>query len=147
MAYATTADLDGAYGVERIDMLADMRGLGVRDAVKITRALDDASALIDGYISQRYALPLPSVPAVLREACLSITVYKLATDPAALAEDMRARYEDALRFLRDVAGAKAALGLSTRADQAGGSGSTSSPQSAIVDSDTRMFSRRTMRGI
>lgn len=147
MPYASTSNIEDSYGAGRLDMLS-ADDAGVRDAAKIARALDDASALIDGYISQRYPLPLTTVPAVLREACVSIAVYKLATDPTALTEDMRARYDDALRFLRDVATSKAALGIPTLADGASAAAvEAASPQVAIIESAPREFTRAKLRRI
>lgn len=148
MPYASADNIAASWGAGRLDMLAQADD-GTRDDAKVARALDDASALIDGYISQRYPLPLPSVPAVLREACVSIAVYKLATDPGALTEDIRARYDDALRFLRDVASSKAALGLPTLADAAASSAAAqvASPQIAIIESAPREFTRAKLRRI
>lgn len=145
MPYATIANIEESYGAARLDMLSDLDGNGTRDEAKIARALDDASALIDGYVSQRYALPISPVPPVLREACVSIAVYKLATDPTLLTEDMRARYADALKFLRDVAAAKAALGIPTLADAASGAAQAASPQAVIIDGPARVFSRDSLR--
>jgi phage gp36-like protein len=144
MPYATEQDIADSYGSARLDMLADI-GAGTRDDAKIARALDGASATIDGYISQRYALPLPSTPAVLRQACIDIAVYRLASDATLLTDDIRQRYEDAIAFLKDVAKAVAALGLPTRADQASGATDAASPQTVLVDADPRVFSRQSLR--
>lgn len=152
MTYATDQDIEQSYGADRLDMLASVDG--VRDTTKIARALADASALIDGYICNKYALPLAGPagggqsegPAVLREACVSIAVYKL-TDPATLTEDARKRFDDSIGFLKDIARGLVGLGLPTRGDAAAGAASQAmaSPQTVLVDADQRMFTRQSLR--
>lgn len=155
MPYASAQDLADAYGADRILMLAATTGPAgggqevVRDDAKIARALDSASGVIDGYLSVRYSLPLPTTPATLKDACVAIAVYRLASDPGALTDDMRQRYEDAIAFLKDVAKGIAGIGVLTtaeqRAQQAAGSAALASPQTVLVDADPRVFSRQLLR--
>jgi phage gp36-like protein len=145
MAYATEANIIDLYGAELLDMLADKSGDGVRDAAAIARALDDAASLIDGYLSQRYTLPLPAVPAFLRTMCIDITLYRLASNPALLSEDARRRYDDALRFLRDIAAGRASLGLPAGAD--GAASEAAGAQVVIIESAGRVFSRDKLRSL
>jgi phage gp36-like protein len=145
MAYATEANIIELYGAELLDMLADKSGDGVRDAAAIARALDDASSLIDGYLSQRYTLPLPAVPAFLRAMCIDITLYRLASNPALLSEDARRRYDDALRFLRDIGAGRASLGLPAGAD--GTASEATGAQVVIIESGGRVFSRDKLRSL
>ena len=145
MAYATDADIIDLYGNDMLDRLADRDGDGVADAPKVQRALDDAAALIDGYIATRVTLPLASVPAVLKNLSIDIAVYRLATDAGLLSEDARKRYEDAIQFLRDCAAGKAAI------PQPAAPGSNPAekapPQTGILDGSPRVFDRRSMRGL
>jgi phage gp36-like protein len=147
--YATEQDMIDLYGANRIDMLADITGDGVRDAAKIARALATASDLIDGYISNRYALPLPRTTGALTDCCVSIAVYRMAAGPALLTEDIRTRYEDAIKYLRDVAAGKAALGgIPTAAASAGAAAAaseTASPQAVVLSGPPRLFSRDSLR--
>ncbi len=148
MPYASAQDLADAYGADRVLMLAT-KDDGTRDEAKIARALDSASGVIDGYLSVRYSLPLPTTPATLKDACVAIAVYRLASDPGALTDDMRQRYEDAIAFLKDVAKGIAGIGVMTtaeqRAQQAAGSAALASPQTVLVDADPRVFSRQLLR--
>lgn len=146
MAYATDADIIDLYGNDMLDRLADRDGDGVADAPKVQRALDDAAALIDGYIATRVVLPLVTVPAVLRNLSIDIAVYRLATDAGLLSEDARKRYEDAIQFLRDVAAGRAAI-PQPPAPGASGPGEAASPQTVILDGADRVFSRRSLRGL
>lgn len=144
MAYASDADIIALHSEETLNRLADLDGNGTRDAAKVDRALDDAAALIDGYIGQRFPLPLSPVPAVLKNLSIDIAVYRLATDAGLLAEDMRRRYDDALAFLRDVAKGIATLPV-PRLTEAPVT-ETSAPNVILIDSAPRLFSRQGMKG-
>jgi phage gp36-like protein len=145
MAYASEADIIDLHGTELLDLLADKTGDGVRDAAAIARALDDAGSLIDGYLSQRYTLPLPQVPALLKTICIDIALYRLASNPALLSDDARRRYDDALRFLRDIGAGKAALGLPAVND--GAASEADGAQIVLIESGARVFSRDTLRSL
>ena len=143
MSYATEADIIALHSAEALDRLADLDGNGARDADKIARALDDAAALIDGYIGQRFPLPLTPPPAVLKNLSIDIAVYRLATDAGLLAEDMRRRYEDAIAFLRDVAKGVATLPVPRLPGEP--APPTGSPNVVLIDSAPRLFSRDSLR--
>ena len=146
MAYAAASDISDLYGDDTLNRLADRDGDGLADAPKVARALDDAAALIDGYISLRVTLPLPSVPAVLKNLSIDIAMYRLATDAGLLSEDARKRYEDAIQFLRDVAAGRASIPLPAQPG-ATPSAETASPQTVILDGPQRLFSRTSLRGL
>lgn len=98
--YATAEELTAAAPEH---LVAHLTGTESPDETAITRALDDASSEIDGYIGSRYTLPLPTVPDVLRRICVDIALYRLMNLRAlGDLEDARKRYEDAIRFLKDV---------------------------------------------
>ena len=65
MRYAETSDLILRYGEPELSILTDLTGAGVVDTDKCNVVLDDASALIDGYLAGRYPLPLAHVPTAL----------------------------------------------------------------------------------
>lgn len=143
MAYAGKDDLVALHGLDTIDRLADRDGNGSADDATIARALDDASALIDGYIAIRVALPLTPVPAVVKNLAIDIAIYRLAIDAGLLAEDMRKRYEDAVSFLKDVARGIATVPQPKPADAP--TTPAASPQSVLVDGPPRLFGRHALR--
>jgi len=77
------------------------------DAV-LTKALDDASAEIDGYAGSRYLLPLAPVPGIVPILCCDIARYRLQVNTAG--EQVKERYEAALKFLRTVANGNVKIG-------------------------------------
>jgi phage gp36-like protein len=111
VAYATQQDMTDRYGEPRILQLTDREDppAGVIDATLLQRRLDDATAVIDGYLVGRYALPLTVAPAILKVHCCSLTMYTLLGESAdkdsAAAQDKR----DALAYLEKVARGDIAL--------------------------------------
>lgn len=91
MSYATVDDLQARLGEPRLVQLTDLAdpGIGLVDRGVAQKALDDATAEIDGYLAGRYALPLATPPAVLRVHCVSLAHYRLlgsAADEVTLAD-------------------------------------------------------------
>ena len=139
--YATRQQMEDAYGADQIALLST-RDVEV-DEDSITRALSDASALIDTYLSGRYKLPLAATAPVLVRPCVDIACYYLAQQATMLTDELRQRYEDAVKLLRDFAEGRATLSLDTDDDGKAESG----PQVISVSGPPRLFSRETMRDI
>ena len=100
MPYATLADLISRFGEqELIEQTDRVSGVNV-DVAIVARELDYASAVIDGYLAARYALPLPAVPDLLVGLCCDLVRYALYTDAAP--DIVRDRYRDAAARLRDI---------------------------------------------
>jgi phage gp36-like protein len=78
----------------------------IDDATR-TASLEAASSLADGYLAVVYALPLSSYGSDLTRAVVSIAVYDLMVRRGYSAdgadEEIRRRYEDAIRWLEKVA--------------------------------------------
>lgn len=113
--YATLQDVQDRIGERELIALTDRSDppLGVVDATVVERALADASAQIDAYLAGRYTLPLNNVPAELRRMAVEMGLYHLQSlRPLGDIEDTRKRYEDCLRFLRELSDGKRSLGLS-----------------------------------
>lgn len=109
--YATAADIDATYGTELLDLLADTAGDGVRDEAAIGRALDDAGAVIDGYVSARHALPLPAVPPLLRSLAMDLAIHRLALRPGNMTDEIEARAKEARKTLEAIGAGRSGLGL------------------------------------
>jgi phage gp36-like protein len=134
MAYATLADLEAAFGVKELVVLADRDRDQVPDAPVVGRAIEDAEGEINSYLASRYILPLDPVPAQIRAITCDIARYRMdAANPRQATKD---RYEAALATLRDLSVGKATLG--TSAALAGDPNSTTPPpaqvQSYVPDS-------------
>jgi len=103
MPYATPKDVLDRHPLQRIAEVTD------QDAEKVQKrrvgvAVEDASSEIDSYIGKVYPLPLASPPPVLKRICVDIAVYRMMSllDKESV-EDARRRYEDAIKWLQDIA--------------------------------------------
>lgn len=138
MAYLTLAELENRIGRNALLDVADRDHSGDIDALVVERAIQDASELIDSYLSKRYTLPLSVVPAPLARIACDLTVHYLAAE-GTITDDKRRRHDDAIKYLSDIA-----LG---RVDVIGAAGETvvtSGAGSVEFESEARLFNRRTM---
>lgn len=118
MAYATQADMEERFGETELAQITDLENGTTVDEDVLSAAIDDASSEMDGYIGTRHDLPLEDPPEILRMLCCDIARYHLYK--AQPTETVRKRYEDAIRFLRDVASGKAGLGVTPPPVNSGG---------------------------
>ena len=81
MPYATQTDMETRFGVDELIQRTSRTGAAI-DTDVLGRALADADAEIDSYLASRYALPLPSTPAVLVRLACDITRYQLFDEGA-----------------------------------------------------------------
>lgn len=109
--YAARQDMIDRFGEAEIRQLTDRRDppAGAIDDTVLTEALEDADGLIDSYLAGRYALPLADVPKILKRYACDIARFYLWKDNAG--EIVRQAYQDAEKFLKDVAAGKAGIGL------------------------------------
>lgn len=102
-AYTTLAALTARFGTDMLIRVTDRAVLptGEIDAAAVAKACDDATALIDGYLAGRYALPLAEVPPLIAALAEDVAIYRLhAYEPDS---KIKADYEAAIRSLRDIA--------------------------------------------
>ena len=128
MAYAALADFEQRYGGDEVVQRESMLGAGA-----LNRALSDADAEINSYVSGRYVVPLSPVPTTITRIACAIARYHVLGDAAT--ETARRAYEDARAFLRDVQAGRAQLDGADQVSDATGA--------ATVDyvTDERLFSR------
>ena len=82
MAYCTIADLQAAYGADRISAWSRL------DPDTADRAIVDAGAEIDGYLlSGGYAVPLPGAPANIKKYAIDIASANLVLSAGVLEAD------------------------------------------------------------
>ena len=111
MAYASVNDMIVQLGEDEVVSLSDRLNSGVVNDVLVTNALASASSEIDSYLATRHQVPLTVVPSMLKTRCVEIAYYLLCRGARVMNDDVRELYNDAVRWLRDVAAGKASLGL------------------------------------
>lgn len=135
MSYATLNDATQLYGEDYV-LTSVVRIEGEPDTDSFTRALAKASSEIDSYLSTRYDVPIDPVPPLLVQYTVDIAIYRCSSAPGAgLSEEKRVRYDDALKWLRDVSKGVAGLGLDEPEDN-----HEHLPQLASTNEE-RLFSR------
>lgn len=137
-AYASTDDLKNpALGLPA-------KALQGVNTVDLEDALISASDTMDSYLSNRFALPILVWARDMRGACATIAAYTLLAgrgfNPQAGSADeqVRLRYEDAIRWLKDCA-----RGLAT---PAGIEDSTPAIDAGLVETESPLFNTTQKRG-
>lgn len=150
MSYAAKSDIEARLHVED---LRRMCFFGVPDDYETTElydaarddavetrcltALADAADFMDGFLAERYAVPVSPVPGVLRTLNADIAVYYLhALKQGPEGTQWEKRYEAAVKMLEKFQKGEVSLGASVAA------GATL----AEFSGETRIFTRPKMRG-
>ena len=112
-AYTT---LENFIDAVTLDVAIELTNLSDAETTSVdvdvfNRAQEKTSALIDGYISNRYTLPLATVPPLLAGIEVDLLYYELARNGGD--EEARKRYDDAIKRLLDIHNGKLSLGLPT----------------------------------
>lgn len=105
MPYVTQAEMVTRFGERELRELTDRTNLNAIDGAVVARAIADAEAECDSWLSVRYSVPLASPSDRLRAVAADIARYRLWADGAP--EHVRRAYEDALGWLRAVAAGSA----------------------------------------
>ncbi len=113
----------------------------------IERAIVDASSEIDGYLNKRYSTPLGNVPNVISKICKDIALYniflRIGIKQGSAEESYYNQYKQDIKYLENVAKGLIDIGVST-VEQ---SGTSNNIGDFRVNSNKRMFSRQTLRGL
>ena len=110
MTYATRQDMIDRFGEGDLARLTDRADppLEAIDDTVLNAALADAKAQIDAYVAARYALPLPTVPTVLKGYECDLAWFILQRQHPT--DEATARHKAAMSFLRDVSTGRVSLG-------------------------------------
>ncbi|MBL1321514.1 MAG: DUF1320 domain-containing protein [Methylophaga sp.] len=108
MTYCTQQNLIDRYGNQELLLIIDRDQDGTLDSAIIDLAIADAAAEIDSYLATVYTLPLSSTPAVLTIYACDIARYRLYDDRTT--DEVKDRYEKAIKWLTKVAEGKVTLG-------------------------------------
>jgi phage gp36-like protein len=103
--YCTQADLIAeALSEDELIQLTDDEGMQAVNTARVNAAIDAAGQLIDGYLRGRYTLPLDPVPGIIKQLCITISVYNVyrRRRMAAMPESLEKRYAADLKLLGDI---------------------------------------------
>lgn len=143
MAYHVLDDLTatGLTEGELIQLTNDDAGAVTVDEARYGAAREEADALIDGYLGARYALPLETVPTLVRRVSVQLTVHALYRRrfPEGTPEGVKADADGAMRLLRDIASGTVTLGVQPAP-------TVNSERAAKVVAGERVFTRTSLAG-
>lgn len=141
MSFATLQQLIDRYGNAMLLDLTDRSDppIGTIGTAVADRGLADATAVIEGYLAARYAVPLQTVPQILTDVCLKLWIWNLHLHTPT--EKVKADYDQAMRLLRDIAKGDVRLPDITGAEPAASDGS-----GAVFTDRERDFTPETMKG-
>lgn len=109
MSYCTLDDLRNI--VPDNEMITITGGAGVIDRGRAATAILSASTKVNTYLHPRYSVPLEPVPEMIRDICADIAIYNLYSIRYKndLPNNIRNRYEDAMKILGQIAGGSVQL--------------------------------------
>lgn len=137
MAYITEQQLIDRFGERELIALTDFDNVGQLDSDTLNRAIAAAGAEIDGYLADRYSLPVSSNPERLVDIAADLVRCRLYTHDAP--DYVTEACKVARRWLEGVAAGRWSVpGLGAKP----GAGAAGSPQVSAPD---RLFSSDTLK--
>lgn len=136
-AYVGESDLIPSYIEERIAVQLtndEPDGTTVVSAV-VDDMIADAEAEVDGFLGARYALPLATVPRLVRQLAARVSRYRLyARRPGAIEDWLQKDYDAACKVLAQISKGTVTLGLQPEA-------SPNPDRTAVTTSTPPIFGR------
>ena len=77
MAYSTVTDIKNALPATVVQQLSDDNDTDQIDPEKVNYCIAQADDLLDGYLRGRYTVPLATVPNMIRDLSVRLTIYFL----------------------------------------------------------------------
>lgn len=111
MSFATQQNMIDRFGERELIALTDRDNTGGIDATVLANALASADSEINTYLAPRYDLPFVSVPIIVRDFSCDVARYRLCGGEVVETEEVRKRYEDAIKFFMRVSKGEISLGL------------------------------------
>jgi phage gp36-like protein len=144
MPYCTLDDLKkSAVEATLIQLTDDDGSTGAIVQDKIDDAISFADQLIDGNLSGRYTLPLPSVPGLIKNISIDLAIFHLyARRPELeITETILFKYKNSVKLLEQIRDGLLKLGIESP-DSGPGSGEYRTNKTA----DDRVFSKTNLKG-
>ncbi len=121
--YLTREEILNEISADTLALITSNDG-SLIDWDKVDKAIQDASAVIDSYLSSRYSVPLSTVPRLIKKICSDLTIYELYQSAisnnyiAETPEGIKERHDKAMEILKDISAGKAGIeGLSETGEQ------------------------------
>jgi phage gp36-like protein len=143
MSYATVDDVKTKIDEATLLRLTDVTGAGVVDAATVERAVADAEALIDAYVSPVYAVPMNPVPRLVTDLSATLAVASLFAYRSLETPIWEGARDRALATLKEIGAGRATLeGIVPEP-----ASSPSASATVGIASAGRVFSRDALKGM
>lgn len=119
MSYCTLQDMVDRFGESELIQLTDRDGLNEIGTAIVDRAIEDASAVIDGYLASVYPLPLATVPPQLVRINCDVARYYLHANGSMAPESIEKPYDHAIKYLMAMANGTVSMEVATEDAQTG----------------------------
>lgn len=139
MAYCIQSDIEKLVPTQELAQITTESG-STPDADVVTEMIAKADAEIDAYCGSRYTVPFTTVPDIVASLSVDMAIYHLYSRRSIAPEVRRLKYDDAVKFLKDVAAGRATLGASET------TAAGASQDVAEISSATRVMSRDNLSG-
>lgn len=136
MPYCNQNDLEILIPVTELVELTTERG-DIANFTIITEIINRVDTEIDSYVSVCYATPLVSVPDIIKWLSVDMVIYHLYSRRSVVPSIRRTKYDDAVKFLQNVA-----LGKSNIIGSDGYETSKKLSSSTEINSSERIFSKK-----
>lgn len=108
MAYVTAQEIVDRYGLDYLQIPSDHNKDRLPDLTPIDRAIEDASAEIDKFMSTRFDVPLTTVDtdaslAWVKRCCADLAVYFLAATWDSMSDLIIRRRDECMKQLHEIA--------------------------------------------
>jgi phage gp36-like protein len=112
MPYCIQSDIEKRIPEDILIELTDDDGTGMVDTGNVDRAIEDADDEIDSFLGLQYALPLDSVPGLVRRMSVDLAVCNLygRRPHLTIPETQKERCDSARKILEKIAAGKLSLG-------------------------------------
>lgn len=137
--YCTLDDILAMMDEAEVIRYTDDDDTGAINTDVTDKAIAGAGALIDSHLAVRYSVPVSPVPDILLDLAVDIAVYKISSRRGQSPEEIRKKYEDAIKYLEKVAAGKIVLPGASAAPTGSGS------DAVAITTSPRIFSRDSMK--
>lgn len=142
MAYASIDQLKAVIPAADLALLTDFDGTADSPSdARLSQALDDAAAEINGWIAKRVTLPIADAPHVLTVINRDLAMHRLYVNLGHDMETYKRLRSDALSTLKAIAEGQISIG-----DDGDGASEQVSPGVAMTDGPERDMTRFTLKG-
>lgn len=107
--YCTEQNIIDSYGSAMWLDIADEDDDG--NAEGVVPAIEWASGIVDARIGTKYGLPLTTIPALLREIAVDLSIYRRATTADRMTDELGRRLAAAMGLLLEISDGTLSLGL------------------------------------